>query len=109
MSKPARDKLYPEPIKIEVRPFAGFINKWIAETEWMERPYQNWGYGGKLQAYGKTAEDALEKLKDKLCKVTEKEEAKHASHREWHAGIKETTFSREDDCCSVKPRPRPFS
>ena len=109
MSKPpATPKLYEDEIKIEVRPFDGFRNKWVAETELVKRPYKDWGYDECIKVYGKTATEAVERLKDKLCKITAKEEAKHARHLEWKSGIKETTFSRDQDCCSVKPRPKLF-
>lgn len=101
-------KLYGD-IKIEVKPFPGFRNKWRAETKHvLERPYQGWGYGEQVICYGKTAEEATEKLKDKLCKITAKEERKHAEHSEWKAGIKETTFNRDQDCQPSVPRPKLF-
>jgi hypothetical protein len=101
------DKLYDEEVPITVKPFNGFINKWKAEAR-IETPYKDWGGYSFYTAYAKTAEDALEKIKDKLCKITAREERKHAEHLEWKSGIKDTTFSRERDCNPVVPRPKPF-
>jgi hypothetical protein len=109
MSKPpTTPKLYEEEIKIEVRPYNGYRNKWAAESSWVAKPYKDWGTGERISCYGKTAAEAVERLKDKLCKVTAREERKHAAHLEWKSGIKETTFSREQDCNPVVPRPKLF-
>lgn len=109
MSKPTTPKLYEEEIKIEVRPFEGFRNKWKAETVGVvEQPYTGWGYGETHAAYAKTAAEAVERLKNKLCKITAREERKHVEHLEWKSGIKETTFSRDQDCNPVVPRPKLF-
>lgn len=103
------DKIYSEEIQIEVRPFPGFRNKWVAITKnLVEKPYGDWGCGEILLQYGKTATEATEKLKTKLCKITAREEAKHAEHLEWKAGIKEATFSREQDCNPAVHRPKLF-
>jgi hypothetical protein len=101
-------KLYEADIEIECRPYSGFRNKWKAEAR-IRRPYHGCGYGENVICCGKTAEEATERLKDKLCKITDEEEREHATHLEWKAGIKKTTFNRDQDCCSVKPRPKLFS
>lgn len=103
---PKQPCLYEE-IAIKVKPFDGFRNKWKAEAT-VQRPYKGWGGYDNVVRYGKTAEEATERLKDKLCEITAKEEEKHARHLEWKSGIKETTFNRDQDCCSVKPRPKLF-
>lgn len=108
MTKPTTPKVYEEEIEIQVKPFDGFFNKWRAVAQ-VQRPYKDWGGYDNVVRFGKTAEEAGERLKDKLCEITAAEEAKHAIHLEIKAGTKETTFSRDRDCCSVKPRPKLFS
>ena len=103
------EKLYPDPISIEVRPFPGFRAKWVAETEWINRPYKDsYGSGEKVKAYAKTAAQATEKVKDKLCKITAREEKKHVENQEWKAGFKTTTFTSDQDCNGCVPRPKLF-
>jgi hypothetical protein len=107
-------KLYTGEITIAVKPFDSFLkrNRWKAESGYVATPYApgSWAASQEsLTAYGPTPEEATERLKDKLCKLTAREEAKHAEHLAWEAGIKETTFSREADCNPVVPRPKPFS
>jgi hypothetical protein len=104
------DKLYTEDIKIECRPYNGFRNKWKAESAYIRTPYdRSFSIGENVTCYARTAEEAVERLKDKLCKVTAEQERKHAEHLEWKAGIKDTTFSREQDCNPVVPRPKVFA
>ncbi len=99
-------KLYEKEIEITVKPYDGFRNKWVAEAT-VNRPYQEWGGCYAEACYGKTAAVATERLKDKLCAITAKEEVKHAKHLAWEAEIKKTTFNRGQDC-SVLPRPKLF-
>jgi hypothetical protein len=98
-------------IAIEVVPYAaGFSrNKWRASTKnRLPKPYQGWGGSETVNAWGKTSEEAVEKLKNKLCKITAREEKRHAEHQRLKAGIKETFFNRDQDCNSVIPRPKLF-
>jgi hypothetical protein len=104
MSAITSPKLYEEEITIRVVPYG---NRWKAEAT-VHRPYKDWGGYDSVTSYAKTAVEATERVKDKLCKITAKEERKHTAYLERQAGIKETTFSCEKDCNPVVPRPRLF-
>lgn len=108
--RPLGDKLYTEEIQIECKPYDGFRNKWYAVTVWpVDKPYgRSYGLPKKVEQYGKTPQEAVEKLKDKLCKITAIEERKHLEYQEWKAGIKITSFSRDQDCNPVVPRKKLF-
>lgn len=100
-------RLY-EDIEITVIPYSGWRYKWKA-TAFVQRPYNGWGGSDEFIRLGKTAEEATKKLKDKLCKITAKEEEKNRAYHERTAGIKRTTFNRDKDCNPVVPRPPPFT
>jgi hypothetical protein len=103
------NKLYDEGIKIMIVPSGRFRNKWKAESAYFNTPYEYWGTGGKqIICYGRTPAQAIERVKDKLCKVTANQEARHDRHLEWKSRIKEMTFNLDQDCCSVKSRPKLF-
>lgn len=91
-------KLYTSPIDIEIKLFNGWINKWCAETKkTVGRPYER-ETREIIAAYGRTPEQASERLKKKLCEITEKEERKHAERESEKLLIKTETFVRETDC-----------
>jgi hypothetical protein len=93
MSETAEDS-----IEIECRPYDGFFYKWLAEAK-ADLPHLAYGYT-YVKAYGKTADEAIGRVKTKLCKLTAKEERKAKAEAEWRSEFKRSTFNQSRDCSS---------
>ncbi len=91
------EPLYGE-IKIECRPYDGLIYDWVADAGYIRMIYTDGGYGERVIRYAKTPEKAIQKVKDRLCKITEAEERAYRKRLEWKAKFKHTTFNKDDDC-----------